>query len=81
MWWRAASTIRSAVSSMLEPRPRSSSLRRGMLPELTPIRIGTSRALASAAMSRILVGSEMFPGLRRRHWTPASRASSASGAS
>jgi hypothetical protein len=81
MWPRAASTMRSAVSSMLPPRPRSSPLRLGMLPALTPMRMGTSRAFASLAMSATLVRSVMFPGFSRRQDTPASSASRARGAS
>ena len=81
MWPNAASTISSAVSSTLPPRPRSSPLRPGMLPALTPIRIGTPRSLASRAMSATLAESVMLPGLSRRHATPASSASRARGAS
>ncbi len=43
-------------------------------PALTPMRIGTPRALASRAISRTLSWYLMLPGLIRRPWMPASSA-------
>ncbi len=43
-------------------------------PAFTPMRMGTSRALASRAISRTLSWYLMFPGLMRSPWIPASNA-------
>ena len=47
------------------------------LPPFTPMRIGMPRSLHSCATSLMCSGLRMFPGLRRRQWTPASSAASA----
>ena len=70
MWLKAAATMFCAVSSIEPPRPRVNSLRCGMLPAFTPMRIGTLRAFASRAMSATFALSVMLPGLRRRQCDP-----------
>src|SRR5919108_4074070 len=66
---RADSTRASGVGRPYRARRSFSSD-----PALTPIRMGTPRALASLAMSRTLSWYLMFPGLIRSPWMPASSA-------
>ena len=83
-WPSATSTMRSATRSRSSRGIDCVSRRllctsSGSEPALTPMRKGTSRSRAAVTTRSTFSRSGMLPGLRRRAWTPASRASSASG--
>src|SRR5919106_263599 len=68
------SSSADSTSASADGRPCFSRSERSSDPALTPMRMGTPRAFASAAISRTLSWYLMFPGLMRRPWMPASNA-------